>query len=154
MNQDLIEAKIAIAKAKKESSNQERVLAEIITLSRVKRGLYTGEMIDVIPAKLNMSESLYRKTIHDLRKAGLIQKVGLCTYVNPLYIKLISDNTKVEFYIGVDTRDPNNCAYCLTRKVDGITDIVFPKVMNNVIELEQEVHNLAKYFKAAIIRDK
>ncbi len=88
MEQDLLEAKIAIARAKKEASNPERVLAEIITLSRGQKGLFTGQLITVIPEKLNMSETLFRKTVHDLRKAGLIQKIGLCIFTNPLYIKL------------------------------------------------------------------
>lgn len=83
MDDNLKQARIEIASAKKDNSNTERVLAEVIRMSKIKRGLYTGEMVDEIPKNLGMSLPLYRKTIHDLRKSGLIIKVGLTTYLNP-----------------------------------------------------------------------
>lgn len=88
MEEHVKQSKVAIALAKKDLTNQERVLAEFIKMSKIKRGLYSGEMVDTIPINLNMSVQLYRKTMHDLKKMGLIIKTGLVTYPNPLYIKL------------------------------------------------------------------
>ena len=46
----------------------------------------------------------------------------------------------------VDTYDKNTFAYCLSRKVDGIVEILLCKTMHDESDFNQEVKNLVKYF--------
>jgi hypothetical protein len=57
---------------------------------------------------------------------------------------------KPYYAIGVDTYDKDNLAYCLTRKIDGVIEILLSKVSRGETEFRQEVENLAKYFEADV----
>jgi hypothetical protein len=54
--------------------------------------------------------------------------------------------------MGVDTYDKDALAYCLSRKVDGVIEILLCKTMRDEKEFKQEVENLAKYFNADVFR--
>ena len=43
-------------------------------------------------------------------------------------------------------------AYCLTRRFEGITEILLSKVIKDENDFEKEVENLAKYFNAKVLR--
>jgi len=57
-----------------------------------------------------------------------------------------------EYFMGVDTYDKKMNAYCLTRRVDGIIEILLSKVIKDENDFEKEVENLAKYFNAKVLR--
>ena len=56
------------------------------------------------------------------------------------------------YAMGVDTNDKDALAYCLSRKVDGVVEILLCKTMRDETEFKQEVENLAKYFNADVFR--
>jgi hypothetical protein len=58
-----------------------------------------------------------------------------------------------EYFMGVDTYDKEMNAYCLTRRVDGVTEILLSKVIKDENDFEKEVENLAKYFNAKVLRN-
>ncbi len=59
--------------------------------------------------------------------------------------------TKKPYYaMGVDTYDKDALSYCLSRKIDGVVEILLCKTMRNENEFKQEVENLAKYFNADV----
>lgn len=65
----------------------------------------------------------------------------------------IKDNIiEPEYFMGVDAYDKKMNAYCLTRRVDGITEILLSKVIKDENDFEKEVENLAKYFNAKVLR--
>ena len=65
----------------------------------------------------------------------------------------IKDNIiEPEYFMGVDTYDKKMNAYCLTRCVDGITEILLSKVIKDENDFEKEVENLANYFNAKVFR--
>jgi hypothetical protein len=65
----------------------------------------------------------------------------------------IKDNIiEPEYFMGVDTYDKKMNAYCLTRRVDGITEILLSKVIKDENDFEKEVENLANYFNAKVFR--
>lgn len=90
MELNLKQAKYAIALSRKKDSNMEKVLAEIIAMSKIKKGLSPSELSVSILPKLNIPLALYRKTIHDLYKTGTIMKVKpeQLVFTNPLFINL------------------------------------------------------------------
>jgi hypothetical protein len=55
-----------------------------------------------------------------------------------------------KYVIGVDPYEKDALAYCLTRKVDGVVEILLCKTMRDEKEFKQEVENLAKYFNADV----
>lgn len=57
-----------------------------------------------------------------------------------------------EYVMGVDTYDKDALAYCFSRKVDGVFEIMLTKTMRDENEFKQEVENLAKYFNADVFR--
>jgi len=57
-----------------------------------------------------------------------------------------------EYFMGVDTYDKKRNAYCLTRRVDGTTEVLLSKVIKDENDFEKEVENLAKYFNAKVLR--
>ena len=56
------------------------------------------------------------------------------------------------YAIGVDTYVKDALSYCLSRKVDGVIEILLSKTMRDENEFKQEVENLAKYFNADVFR--
>jgi hypothetical protein len=56
------------------------------------------------------------------------------------------------YAMGVDTYDKDALAYCLSRKVDGVIEILLCKTLRDEKEFKQEVENLAKYFNADVFR--
>lgn len=54
------------------------------------------------------------------------------------------------YAMGVDTYDKDALTYCLSRKVDGVVEILLCKTMSDETEFNQEVENLAKYFNADV----
>ena len=56
------------------------------------------------------------------------------------------------YAMGVDTYDKDALAYCLSRKVDGVIEILLCKIMRDEKEFKQEVENLSKYFNADVFR--
>lgn len=61
---------------------------------------------------------------------------------------------KKPFYsIGVDTYDEKNLAYCLSRSVNGVVEILLCKTMKDKKPFEEEVENLSKYFNACVIKE-
>ena len=58
------------------------------------------------------------------------------------------------YFIGVDTYDTNSYAYCLVLKLAETTEILLSKTMSSKYAFDEEVANLAKYFNAAIIKEK
>jgi len=67
--------------------------------------------------------------------------------------KLENVIVKPPYYaIGIDTYTKDKLAYCLSRKVDDVVEILLAKTMRDEKEFEQEVENLAKYFNADIFR--
>lgn len=57
----------------------------------------------------------------------------------------------IEYFIGIDTLDKRRNAYCLSREVDGVMEIVLSKTMNDKTQFKQEVENLSKYFNAQVV---
>lgn len=55
----------------------------------------------------------------------------------------------VQFFIGADTYDKDNCAYILYRKVGDSVEVINSRQMRE-IEFIEEVNNVSKYFKAEI----
>jgi len=77
------------------------------------------------------------------------------TYVSGsfLFDKSMLDKTIIKqpyYAVSVDTYDKDALAYCLSRKVDGVVEILLCKTTRDENELKQEVENLAKYFNADI----
>lgn len=60
---------------------------------------------------------------------------------------------KPYYTLGVDTYDKNNLAYCLTRKIDGVIEVLLSKTMRDEIEFKQEVETLAGFFNADIFKE-
>lgn len=72
-----------------------------------------------------------------------------------LFDKDLLDKSKIkhpQYIIGVDTYDKDALAYCLSRKVDGVIEIILLKTMRNEKQFEEEVQNLSKYFNAEVFR--
>lgn len=88
MDENLLHAKMAIMIARESSTNHEKVLAEIIRMSKQKKGITVKEMVKEIPDRLTMKESFFRKTLSELFKDKLLLKVGVTVYVNPELIKI------------------------------------------------------------------
>ena len=61
----------------KKTSIQELVLAEIIK----RNGYTTTQLVESVPAELDISESQFRKTLSELYKIGVVQKVGVSIQV-------------------------------------------------------------------------
>ena len=60
---------------------------------------------------------------------------------------------KPYYAIGVDTYDKDNLSYCLTRKIDGVIEVLLSKTMSeDERKFNQEVDNLAKYFDADVFK--
>jgi len=57
---------------------------------------------------------------------------------------------KPYYAIGVDTYDKSNLAYCLTRKIDGVIEVLLSKTMRDETEFKQDVETLAKCFEADV----
>ncbi len=57
-----------------------------------------------------------------------------------------------KYHIGIDTYDKDNLAYCLTRTIDKVTEVLLLKRMKDETAFNEEVDNLAKYFNAKKIR--
>jgi hypothetical protein len=57
---------------------------------------------------------------------------------------------KPYYAMGVDTYDKGNLAYCLTRKIDGVIEVLLSKTMRDETEFKQEVETLAKCFEADV----
>lgn len=57
------------------------------------------------------------------------------------------------FVMGVDTYDPKNLAYCLTKHTDGdFIEVVLSKRMSDKEAFDEEVDNLCKYFDAQLLK--
>ena len=70
-----------------------------------------------------------------------------------LFDKALLDKATIKqpkYVMGVDTYDKDTLAYCLSRKVDGVIEILLCKKMRDEKEFKQEVENLAKYFNADV----
>lgn len=61
--------------------------------------------------------------------------------------------TKPEYFIGIDTSDENNLAYCMVMKHGESSTIIQIKKILDKISFEEEVANLAKYFDAVIVKE-
>ena len=59
---------------------------------------------------------------------------------------------KPYYAIGVDTYDKGIFAYCLTRKIDGVIEVLLSKTMRDETEFKQEVKTLAKCFEADVFK--
>ena len=57
---------------------------------------------------------------------------------------------KPYYAIGVDTYGKGNLAYCLTRKIDGVIEVLLSKTMRDETEFKQEVETLTKCFEADV----
>ena len=84
----LKKAKYLLGVLNKKSSNAELVLSEIIKTCNGINGVSTASLFKAIPKELEISDSLYRKTISELYKVVAIKKVGTYVYVNTNHIKL------------------------------------------------------------------
>jgi hypothetical protein len=82
MEQELQAAKLLISK-EKPASIDELVLSEIIKLN----GTATRHLCIAITQKLGISEALFRKSVHNLKKLNLLMKVGVTIYINPEKVK-------------------------------------------------------------------
>ena len=60
---------------------------------------------------------------------------------------------KPEYFIGIDTYDEENLAYCIVMKHGESSTIVQLKNMVDRVAFDEEVANLAKYFDAVIIKE-
>lgn len=56
------------------------------------------------------------------------------------------------YAMGVDTYDKGNLAYCLTRKIDGVIEVLLSKTMRDETEFKQEVETLANCFDADVFK--
>jgi len=59
---------------------------------------------------------------------------------------------EADYTIGIDTFDKDALAYCLTRTINGSTEVLLSKVMHDKIKFTQECENIANYFNANIIK--
>ena len=60
---------------------------------------------------------------------------------------------KPEYFIGIDTYDAENLAYCMVMKHGKSSTIIQLKKMVDRVTFDEEVANLAKYFDAVIIKE-
>lgn len=66
---------------------------------------------------------------------------------------LIKDKVvEPEYFMGVDTYDKEINSYCLTRRVDGVIEVLLSKEIKDENDFEKEVENLSKYFNAKVLR--
>ena len=68
-------------------------------------------------------------------------------------IKRLDLKLEPKFYIGVDTYDKNNLAYCLTRNTEDVVEVILSKTSNDKKIFEEEVENLSKYFNAIVLKE-
>jgi len=59
---------------------------------------------------------------------------------------LVKKNPK--YYIGLDTYDENQCAYCLILSTESQDYILLAKTIPDKKQFDEEVNNLVKYFNA------
>lgn len=72
-----------------------------------------------------------------------------------LFDKSIFDKitTKQPYYaMAVDNHNKDALVYCLSRKIDGVVEILLCKTMRDEKEFNNEFENLAKYFNADIFQ--
>jgi hypothetical protein len=60
---------------------------------------------------------------------------------------------KPQHFIGIDTYDKTNNAYCLSRHWKGTVEILHSKTIRDENEFRDEVANLQKYFDAIILEE-
>ena len=72
-----------------------------------------------------------------------------------LFDEELLENRRVEcnYYMGIDNYDKNNPAYCLTRMLNGVAEVLLCKVVHGEKEFNEEVNNIAKYFNAIKITE-
>lgn len=89
MTPNIMEAHLAITRIKEAFTNADIVLSEIISMQRKQtEGVYTREMIFIIPPKLNITPEHFRKILSELTKCEIIKKEGSLFKINTDYIKL------------------------------------------------------------------
>ncbi len=118
--------------------------AEIRLMLSKKYGLKMHQIYSIISGRTwsNLKETdtlVFNKTYMQLAINGKDNAV------------LTSDGQK--FFIGVDTYNEDNMAYCLARELNGVKEIINIKKMRDKDAFEQEVNNIAKYFEAVVIRE-
>ena len=103
-------------------------------------------------------ESITRKNVNDMNKTEKQTETpqvrehsvsGSFVFDRELLEKCTIKN--IEYFIGIDTLDKRRNAYCLSREVDGVMEIVLSKTMNDKTQFKQEVENLSKYFNAQVV---
>lgn len=72
------------------------------------------------------------------------------SYSSLLFEGINLKSISIDFFIGVDTCDKDNLAYCFAKKSDGITEILLAKTMSDEKKFKEEVENLSKYFNATV----
>jgi len=74
---------------------------------------------------------------------------------NQVFKGIIIPLKQFEYYIGIDTTDKNNLAYCLTMKHDeNNSTIILARTMKDEKDFYEEVKNLSIYFNAGIIKER
>lgn len=68
-------------------------------------------------------------------------------------IKKAMTAEKPYYAMGVDAYDKSNLAYCLTRKIDGVIEILLSKTMRDETKFKQEVDTLVSCFNADIFKE-
>lgn len=56
----------------------------------------------------------------------------------------------IEYFMGIDTADEDNSAYCLMKKFKDNQEIILLKHNQNRDAMMEEVRHLAKYFNAEV----
>lgn len=100
--------------------------------------------------EVEIPENFLRKSFE--RTAENINKYAPDLVNTKLFPDLENNVVKAEYFMGVDTYDKEMNAYCLTKRVDGITEVLLSKVIKDENSFEKEVENLAEYFNAKVLR--
>lgn len=88
MGEDLLKAKMAIAIADGKFNNLDKVLAEIIMMSKTKKSFTSKDLSETIMKNMGISLENYRKLISELKKLNLIKKENQLFKLNTNFITL------------------------------------------------------------------
>lgn len=125
--------------------------------------------VDTIAGKIEV-KALFNELMQDvyrfiyvygtkLHKYGLSQRIKCTTpsvsgrfIFNKDLIEKLMTADKPCYAMGVDTHDKGNLAYCLTRKIDGVIEVLLSKTMRDETEFKQEVETLSNCFDADVFK--
>lgn len=111
----------------------------------------TGDENDELESYENWLERQLLARVERLEQFD-IQRVSGGFLFDKDLIKKAMTAEKPYYAIGVDTYDKGILAYCLTRKIDDVIEVLLYKTMRDETEFKQEVEILARSFEADVFK--